>query len=149
MISGQSPHRAEGRMKSQKSRVSDDQTAEQFSSGLEAESRRGQKRKRGAAALTCTAGPGTFRRSSRRRQTAAEKSASQCPRNRPLIQSPNLFLRIRAAGSMSAYGNESVSQRSSEGPTSTFLGKTLACRERFHADQQVSVSLLPPEHKRS
>lgn len=66
--------------------------------------------------------------------------------DRPLSQNPNLFLRIRASGSMSTYGNKFVSQRSSESPTSTFLGQALAYRERFHANQQVGVSLLLPEH---
>lgn len=107
------------------------------------------QRKREAAALTCTAGPRTFRGAPGGARRLLRSLHLSVQANRPLIQSPNLFLRIRAAGSMSAYGNESVSQRSSEGPTSTFLGQTLACRERFHADQQVSISLLPPEHKRS
>lgn len=117
---------------------------------MEAESRRGRKGKEKLLLLLpaqldpghSDGAPGGARRLLRNLNLGVQP-------NRPLIQGPNLFLRIRAARSMSAYGNESVSQRSSEGPTSTFLGQTLAYRERFHADRQVRISLLPPEHKSS
>lgn len=115
-----------------------------FIRSLEAESRRGRRGNRSCCSSLHVWTPDvqmalrTFRRSSGRSDGAPEVQMELCwfrrssggarqllrslnlsvQTNRPLTRSPRLFLGIKAAGSMCAYGNRSVGQTSSEPPRS-------------------------------